>query len=88
MSGADVIDIARDSIWTLVLVAAPAMLVGLIVGVTIGLLQALTSIQEATLVYVPKILAIFAVMLITFPFMGAQLSGYFERVMARIAAGG
>lgn len=88
MSGADILDIARDGIVTLVLVAAPVMLVGLLVGVIIGLLQAVTQIQEATLVYVPKILAIFATMLITFPFMGAQLSGYFTRVMARIAGGG
>ncbi|MBP0656498.1 flagellar biosynthetic protein FliQ, partial [Mycobacterium tuberculosis] len=59
MTGADVIDVARDGIWVLVLVAGPVMLVGLVVGVIVGLLQALTSIQEATLVYVPKILAIF-----------------------------
>lgn len=88
MTGAEVIDVARDGIFTLVIVAGPVMIVGLVVGVVIGLLQAVTQVQEATLVYVPKILAIFAVMLITFPFMGAQLSGYFERVMARIAAGG
>ena len=88
MSGADILDIARDGIVTLVLVAAPVMLIGLLVGVVIGLLQAVTQIQEATLVYVPKILAIFATMLLTFPFMGSQLAGYFDRVMARIAGGG
>ncbi len=88
MTGADIFDIARDGIVTLVLTAAPVMLVGLLVGVIVGLLQAVTQIQEATLVYVPKILAIFATMLITFPFMAAQLSGYFARIMDRIAAGG
>lgn len=88
MTGADIFDIARDGIVTLVLTAAPVMVVGLLVGVIVGLLQAVTQIQEATLVYVPKILAIFATMLITFPFMAAQLSGYFTRIMDHIAAGG
>jgi flagellar biosynthetic protein FliQ len=88
MTGADVIDVARDGIWTLVLVAGPVMLVGLIVGVAIGLLQALTSIQEATLVYVPKILAIFIALLVAFPFMGAVLDGYMHRVMDRVISAG
>ena len=88
MTGADIFDIARDGIVTLVLTAAPVMLVGLLVGVIVGLLQAVTQIQEATLVYVPKILAIFATMLITFPFMAAQLGGYFNRIMEHIASSG
>lgn len=88
MTGAEVFDIARDGIVVLVLTAAPVMIVGLIVGVVVGLLQAVTQIQEATLVYVPKILAIFATILFAFPFMGAQLTGYWTRLMARIAAGG
>ena len=88
MTGADVIDIARDGIFTLVLVAGPVMLVGLVVGVVVGLFQAVTQIQEATLVYVPKILAIFATMLLAFPFMGALMGSYMARIMARIVAGG
>lgn len=88
MTGADVIDIARDGIFTLVLVAGPVMIVGLVVGVVVGLLQAVTQVQEATLVYVPKILAIFATMLLAFPFMGAALASYMGRIMARIASGG
>ncbi len=88
MTGADIFDIARDGIVTLVLTAAPVMLAGLLVGVIVGLFQAVTQIQEATLVYVPKILAIFGTMLLTFPWMGEQLSGYFARTMARIASGG
>lgn len=88
MTGADVVDIARDGILTLVLVAGPVMMVGLVVGVAIGLLQALTSIQEATLVYVPKILAIFIALLVAFPFMGAALDGYMHRVMDKVVSGG
>ena len=59
MSGPEVLDVARDAIVTLLLVSAPLMLVGLIVGVAVSLFQALTQIQESTLVFVPKILAIF-----------------------------
>ena len=59
MTGPEVLDVARDAISTLILVAAPLMLVGLVVGVVISLFQALTQIQEMTLVFVPKILAIF-----------------------------
>jgi flagellar biosynthetic protein FliQ len=64
MTGPEVLDVARDSITTLVLVASPLMLVGLAVGVAISLFQALTQIQEMTLVFVPKILAIFVAMLL------------------------
>ena len=88
MTGPDVIDIARDGIFTLVLVAGPVMIVGLVVGVVVGLLQAVTQVQEATLVYVPKILAIFATMLLAFPFMGAAMASYTARIVARIASGG
>ncbi len=59
MSPADILDVARDGILTVILVSAPMMLVGLIVGVIVSLIQALTQIQEQTLVFVPKILAIF-----------------------------
>jgi len=80
-------DVARDAIITLVLVSAPLMLVGLIVGVIISLFQALTQIQEQTIVYVPKILAIFAAMLIALPFMGDQLQSHMTRIAARIMGG-
>ncbi|HXK54959.1 MAG TPA: flagellar biosynthetic protein FliQ, partial [Hyphomicrobiales bacterium] len=64
MDGAQVLDIARDGIWTLIIVSSPLMIVGLVVGVDIALFQALTQIQEMTLVFVPKILAIFLAMLV------------------------
>ena len=88
MNGAEVIDVARDSIITLVLVASPLMLVGLAVGVAISLVQALTQIQEMTLVFVPKILAIFVAMLVALPFMGDALQGHMARIAARITSGG
>ena len=87
MSGPEVLDVARDAIVTLVLVAAPLMLVGLIVGVAVSLLQALTQIQETTLVFVPKILAIFLALLITLPFMADVLHASFLRITAHITNG-
>jgi flagellar biosynthesis protein FliQ len=87
MTGPEVLDVARDAIVTLVLVASPLMLVGLVVGVAISLLQALTQIQEMTLVFVPKILAIFAAMLVALPFMGDALQGYMGRIASRIIGG-
>jgi flagellar biosynthesis protein FliQ len=87
MSGPEVMDVARDAIETLLIVASPLMLVGLIVGVAISLFQALTQIQETTLVFVPKILAIFLAMLIALPFMADALHANFLRIAAHITSG-
>jgi flagellar biosynthetic protein FliQ len=87
MTGAEVLDIARDGILTLILVSSPLLLVALVVGVAISLLQALTQIQEMTLVFVPKILAVFLALLLALPFMGDVLQGYMARIADRIAAG-
>lgn len=86
MTPADAIDFARQSIYVLLEVSAPAMLTALIVGLAIGLLQALTQIQEMTLVFVPKIIAIFLVLLVALPFAGAAMSGLMSDIAARIAA--
>jgi flagellar biosynthesis protein FliQ len=87
MTGPEVLDVSRDAIVTLVFVAAPLMLVGLAVGVVISLFQALTQIQEMTLVFVPKILAIFITLLLVLTFMGDVLAGYMWRIAARIIGG-
>ena len=87
MSGPEVLDVARDAILTLVLVASPLMLIGLAVGVAISLFQALTQIQEMTLIFVPKILAIFVAMLVALPFMADALHGHMMRIAMRIAGG-
>jgi flagellar biosynthetic protein FliQ len=85
MNGAEVLDIGRDAIWLTIQLCAPALLVGLIVGVVIGLFQALTQIQEATLVYAPKIVAIFLSLLIFLPMMGALLTGFMHHIANRIS---
>jgi flagellar biosynthetic protein FliQ len=87
MTGGEVLDVARDAVWTIVVVSSPLMLVGLVVGVVISLLQALTQIQEQTLVFVPKILAIFMTLLLALPFMADALHGHMMRISSRIVAG-
>lgn len=85
MTGAEVLDLGRSALWTTVIMSAPAMIVGLAIGLVVAFFQALTQIQEMTLVYVPKILAIFVTLLIFLPLMGAALAGFANTVFARIA---
>lgn len=59
MSTAVVIDIAREALWLIIKCAAPMLLVSLVVGLTISIFQTVTSIQEQTLTFVPKVLSIF-----------------------------
>ena len=87
MTGAETLDVARDAIWTIVVVSSPLMVVGLVVGVVVSLFQALTQIQEMTLVFVPKILAIFVAMLLALPFMADALQSHMARLAARIVGG-
>ncbi|HVU21378.1 MAG TPA: flagellar biosynthetic protein FliQ [Rhizomicrobium sp.] len=86
MTPADSIDFARSSIYVLLEIITPAMLTALVVGLGIGLLQALTQIQEMTLVFVPKIIAIFVVLLLFLPLAGAAMSGLMTDIAQRIAA--
>ena len=86
MDPASTIDFARSAILVLLEIIAPAMVTALVVGLGIGLLQAVTQIQEQTLVFVPKIVAIFVVLLVALPFTGAALSGLMIDIANRIAA--
>ena len=83
MTTADVMEVGRDAIWVLLMVASPIMAVGLIIGLTVALFQALTQIQEMTLVFVPKIIAIF-ISLLLLPFMVTTLTGFMDRTALRI----
>jgi flagellar biosynthetic protein FliQ len=85
MSGAEVLDVGRSAIWLTLQLCAPCLIVGLVVGVAIGLFQALTQIQEQTLVYAPKIVAIFVSLLLFLPLMGSLMSGFMRQIAARIA---
>jgi flagellar biosynthetic protein FliQ len=85
MSGVEVLDVGRDAIWLTIQLSLPVLLVGLAVGVGIGLLQALTQVQEQTLIYAPKIIAVFAALIVFLPLMGALMSGFMRQIAARIA---
>jgi flagellar biosynthesis protein FliQ len=85
MDGLEVLDFGRDALWTTVWMCAPAMIAGLVVGLVIAFFQALTQIQEMTLVFVPKIIAIFAALLIFLPLMGGLLANFSDQIFTRIA---
>lgn len=87
MNEADAIDIVQSAIWTVVIACGPAVGGAMLVGIVIALFQALTQIQEVTLTFVPKIVAILLVMLVTGTFVGAQIYAFAEMTYGRIATG-
>jgi flagellar biosynthesis protein FliQ len=86
MTEADIIDVLSNGIWTTVIVAGPLLLIALVVGLTIGFLQALTQIQEMTLVFVPKMAAMFIGGVLLLPFMLATLTDYMNQLSSMIVA--
>jgi len=78
-------EVSREAIWVMLKVGAPVMGVALLVGLIVSLLQALTQVQEMTLTFVPKIIAIFLTLLVVTPFMLTTLVDFTQRVFARIA---
>ena len=82
----DVLTVSRDAMWVTIKLGAPMMVVGLVIGLVVSLFQALTQIQEATLVFAPKIVAVFISLLIFLPIMGALMSGFMTQIAGRIAA--
>lgn len=88
MESGALIDLAREAFLTFLKAGMPVMLVGLSVGFVVSLLQALTQIQEQTLVYVPKIVAVLASLLLLLPYMGEALAAYMGRIAEAIASGG
>lgn len=88
MNANDFIDISRDAVWVMIKLGAIPMLAGLAVGIIISLIQALTQIQEMTLSFVPKVLTLFAVVILALPFMIDVMTQFTNEVMARIASSG
>ncbi len=88
MSAEMTLDIAREAILVLITIGAPVMLAALVVGLLVALLQALTQLQEMTLAFVPKILAIFLTLILFLPFMLGTLATFTESLYARIAGVG
>ena len=87
MGEADALKLVQDAIWTVIVGSGPAIGAAMVVGMAIALIQALTQVQEATLTFVPKILAVFASMLFLAPVAAAQLMTFTEEVYARIVTG-
>lgn len=88
MTPEQVLEVAQLSIVTLLWVSSPLMAVALVVGLIIALFQALTSIQEMTLTFVPKIILIFIALLLLIPFMSAKMFMFAEELFNMIATGG
>ena len=84
MNETEVLETAQQAILITIQIGAPVLLVGLIVGVSIALVQALTQVQEITLVFVPKILAIFLAMFLFMPFMMKTLTVFMETLADRM----
>jgi flagellar biosynthetic protein FliQ len=81
-----VIEIGRDSLFQILIISAPLLIAGMVIGIVISLFQALTTIQEITLTFVPKIVAVFVATVIFLPFMMTTLIEFAHGLFDRIAA--
>lgn len=86
MNGTEAIEIGRETIYVMLKVGAPVMLMALAVGLAIALFQALTSIQEMTLTFVPKIIVIFVGVMMLLPFMLTSLTTFSQTLFDRMIA--
>lgn len=87
MNEADALDIVQAAIWTVLAASGPAVLSAMVVGVVVALLQALTQVQEITLTFVPKILAVMAAVAFSAPFIGSQISIFTNMIFSRVQSG-
>ena len=87
MNEADALELVQAAIWTVLVASAPMVFVAMVVGVGIAFVQALTQIQEITLTFVPKIIAILVTVAVAAPFVGAQISLFTNLVFSRIENG-
>jgi flagellar biosynthetic protein FliQ len=87
MTEAMIYDVLRQGLWVSVLMSAPMLTVALVAGLVIGLFQALTSVQEMTLTFVPKVGAMLAVFWVSMSFMTATLVAFFTNTIVPLIAG-
>ncbi|MBL9056311.1 MAG: flagellar biosynthetic protein FliQ [Rhodobacteraceae bacterium] len=88
MTAETLYDVLRQGLWAAVLISAPMLAVALVMGVLVGLFQALTSVQEMTLTFVPKVGAMIAVFWVSMSFMTATLVSFFTDRLVPLIAGG
>jgi flagellar biosynthetic protein FliQ len=86
MSDSDAIALMRDGLWITLLVGGPLMGAALVVGLIVSLFQALTQVNEASLIFVPKLLAVAGVAALTAPFIGRTLGDFTRLLFDRIVA--
>lgn len=86
MNEQGVIELGREAFWVIMKAGGPILVAGLVIGLIIALFQALTSIQEMTLVFVPKILIIFFALVLAMPFMLTTVLEFGESIFDRIIA--
>ncbi|MEM7775360.1 MAG: flagellar biosynthesis protein FliQ [Pseudomonadota bacterium] len=87
MNQADALDLVREAIWTVIIASSPAVIAAMVIGIVIALFQALTQVQEMTLTFVPKIMAIFVVSIMSAHFMGASIFAMAQVSFSRIENG-
>lgn len=87
MNEADALDIVQAAIWTVVVASGPPVLAAMAVGLIVALVQALTQVQEMTLTFVPKILAVLLTVALSASFIGAQISIFTDTIFSRIQSG-
>lgn len=87
MASTDAIEIARAALMLVLTIAGPMLIAALIVGVAIGLLQALTQVQEMTLTFVPKLVVLGVVLIMSLPMIGQALSVFMDRIADAIVTG-
>ncbi len=80
MTEAAFIDLLQNALWLIILLSAPMLLVNLVVGVAISIFQAVTQIQEASLSFVPKLLASFLILILAGPWMTQMVLDYSDRI--------
>ncbi|MDZ4095342.1 MAG: flagellar biosynthetic protein FliQ [Paracoccaceae bacterium] len=88
MTENQIYDTLRQGLWIAVLISAPLLAVALVAGVTVGLFQALTSVQEMTLTFVPKVGAMLVVFWVSMSFMTSTLVSFFTDTIIPLIAGG
>jgi flagellar biosynthesis protein FliQ len=84
---ADAIDIVQKAMWAVIIICTPAVIPAMVIGIVIALFQALTQVQEATLTFVPKIMAVFFSVILAANFIGGQMGTLTNILFSRIESG-
>ncbi|MFN4281256.1 MAG: flagellar biosynthesis protein FliQ [Alphaproteobacteria bacterium] len=87
MDAVQALDVSREAVIVTLKIGAPVMLIALLVGLAVSLFQALTQIQEMTLSFIPKMIAIFVSLLVLMPFMLSTLVTFTNDISQRIVQG-